>query len=148
MGINTGLHQKRLFMSRLRDSIQSFLARESLHKTSLWRSQSSLYLRQGSHCIIISYLHPTECSRSAMMMSSWCVLAYVHSMGGHRDVEMTYSLIEVNPKRLLFFLLVATFFSLGSGSSPLALDTTRTSTAVWRGKGKVDVFLRIETNHE
>jgi len=61
---------------------------------------------------------------------------------------MTYSLIEVNPKRLLFFLLVATFFSLGSSSSPLALDTTRTSTAVWRGKGKVDVFLRIETNHE
>ena len=48
----------------------------------------------------------------------------------------------------LLVLLVATLLLLGSSSQALALDTARATSAVWRGEGKVDVFLRVETNDE
>jgi hypothetical protein len=49
---------------------------------------------------------------------------------------------------LLFFLLVTALFPLSSGSSTLPLDTTRASSTVRRSEGKVDVFLRVQTNDE
>lgn len=45
---------------------------------------------------------------------------------------------------LLFSLLVLLRCSLGA----LALDTARTTTAIWRGERKVDVLLGVETNDE
>ena len=48
---------------------------------------------------------------------------------------------------LLFLLLVAAVL-LGSSSSTLSLDTSRTSTTVRRSEGKVDVLLGVETNDE
>ena len=49
---------------------------------------------------------------------------------------------------LLLVLLVATLLLLGSSSSALALDTAGAATTVWRGEGKVDVLLGVETDDE
>ena len=49
---------------------------------------------------------------------------------------------------LLLVLLVATLLLLRSSSLALALDTTRATSAIWRGEGEVDVLLGLETNDE
>ena len=49
---------------------------------------------------------------------------------------------------LLLVLLVATLLLLRSSSLALALDTTGTTSAIWRGEGEVDVLLGLETDDE
>jgi hypothetical protein len=50
--------------------------------------------------------------------------------------------------RLLLFLLFSTLLAFGSGSGALALDTTRSPTAIWGGEGEIDVFLGIKSDNE
>ena len=78
-------------------------------------------------------------------------VAYVAIQGykasPHEILEHT-TIDDGETTRLLLVLLVATLLLLGSSGQALALDTARAASAVWRGKGKVDVFLRVETDDE
>jgi len=57
----------------------------------------------------------------------------------------THSDKENNAVGLLLFLLT-TLLLLGGGGGALAFDTTRASSTIGRGEGKVDVPLGIETD--
>jgi hypothetical protein len=47
-----------------------------------------------------------------------------------------------------FFLLITALFLLGRGRRTLAFHAPRATPSVRRCEGKIDVFLRIEADHE
>lgn len=49
---------------------------------------------------------------------------------------------------LLFILIITALLLLGSSSGTLALNASRATSSVWRGKGEVNMLLGVETNDE
>lgn len=69
---------------------------------------------------------------------------HVHSLRRH----ITRDMQSEGRVRLLLLLLLATLLLLCGSRGALALDAAWPSTTIRRSEGEIDVFLRVEANHE